>query len=85
MPTTPHSPAESAALPAPAEPAPETVASPRRDPSDWLRPLAILLAAIAAAMLILEWENLFGEKVPVAPMPQNIHLGPENRALFGEP
>ena len=73
--------------PVPAATMPETEAATvaRRDPTVWLRPVAILLAAMAIAMVILEWENLFGENVPVAPMPQNIHLGPENRALLGEP
>ncbi|MFM7181492.1 MAG: hypothetical protein ACKO2G_08525 [Verrucomicrobiales bacterium] len=47
--------------------------------------MAILLTAIAIAMVMHEWENFFGSRVPVAPMPQNIHLGPEKRAVFQNP
>lgn len=60
----------------------QPLATPSRDVTIWLRPVAILLTALAIAMVIMEWENFFGGRVPVAPLPQNIHLGPENRALF---
>ena len=77
------------AIPIPAEteshPWPVPAAATGHDVTAWLRPLAILLAAIAIAMVLLEWENFFGERVPVAPMPQQIHLGPENRALLENP
>ena len=55
------------------------------DVTAWLRPLAILLTALAISMVLFEWEDYFSARVPVAPLPQNIHLGPENRALLGDP
>lgn len=64
---------------------PEPVPAGGHDVTAWLRPVAILLAAVAIAMVMLEWENFFGKRVPVAPLPQQIHLGPENRALLESP
>jgi hypothetical protein len=80
-------PADAATLPqgAQGQPIPEPAIAAGRDITDWLRPLAILLAAIAISMILFEWKNFFDKRVPVAPLPQNIHLGPENRALLENP